>query len=136
MTKPKRPELNGTQLQRAIENAGGLWTVVELRKLGIIRWGDQLTDVPSVMIAPLEPQDRRFKGQPPMTRRYTGVDALRWAEERGRAGAVAADEAAALAGLHRARGAVEEREVAVVQHGVGAGEEGHLDSLGPTLRAA
>ena len=57
MTKPKRPELNGTQLQRAIENAGGLWTVVELRKLGIIRWGDQLTDVPSVMIAPLEPQD-------------------------------------------------------------------------------
>ena len=47
------------------------------------------------------------------------------AEERGLAGAVPADEADALAGLHRERGAVEERQVAVVQLGVGEGEEGH-----------
>ena len=47
------------------------------------------------------------------------------AEQRRLAGAVAADEADALAVLQRERGAVEERQVAVGELGVGEGEEGH-----------
>ncbi len=47
------------------------------------------------------------------------------AEQRGLARAVSSDQADALAGLHRERGAVEERQVAVVQLGVGEGEERH-----------
>ena len=54
------------------------------------------------------------------------------AQQRRLAGAIPADEPDALAGLHRERGAVEERQVAVVQLGSREGEEGHLVYAGTT----
>src|SRR5688572_16931006 len=47
------------------------------------------------------------------------------AEERGLAGAVAADQADVLAGVHRERCAVEERQLAVGELGVGQRQQGH-----------
>ena len=47
------------------------------------------------------------------------------AQERRFAGAVAADQADALARVHGERGAVEQRYVAVGELGIGEGEEGH-----------
>ena len=46
-------------------------------------------------------------------------------QQRGLAGAVAADQAEALAGLERERRAVEQRDMAVGQVGVGEGQDGH-----------
>src|SRR6266850_1373289 len=47
------------------------------------------------------------------------------AEERGLAGAVAADQADALAWFEHQRGAIEERQLAVGEGGIGEGKERH-----------
>ena len=54
-------------------------------------------------------------------RRRAGDDA----EQRGLAGAVAADQPDALAGFHHEGSAVEQRQLTVGELGVGEGQEGH-----------
>lgn len=91
-----RPKLSAVQLQRAIENAGGLWSVIELRRMGVLRWGDRIPQG-TVTVTVQKAQDRRFVDN--FSRYFTGYDMLRFCEEQQRPAAAEVMEAAITARL-------------------------------------